>query len=78
MLYEVITGNQEEWLTLRINPGIPINPEATRIHGITDEDVVITSYSIHYTKLYESDKASVYPKPDNSFSTGYRLFYLSL
>ncbi|MEI6885615.1 MAG: exonuclease domain-containing protein [Bacteroidota bacterium] len=25
--------------TLRINPGIPIPPEATEIHGITDEDV---------------------------------------
>ena len=22
-------------------------------HGLTDEDAVITSYSIHYTKLYE-------------------------
>ena len=25
--------------TMRINPGIPIPPEATAIHGITDEDV---------------------------------------
>ncbi len=25
--------------TLRINPGIPIPPESTEIHGITDEDV---------------------------------------
>ncbi len=24
---------------LRINPGIPISPEATRVHGITNEDV---------------------------------------
>ncbi len=32
-------GGAEEWLTLRINPGIPISPEATRIHGITDADV---------------------------------------
>lgn len=29
----------EEWLTLRLNPGIPIAPEATRVHGITDADV---------------------------------------
>ena len=29
----------KEWLTLRLNPGIPISPEATRIHGITDADV---------------------------------------
>lgn len=26
--------------TLRINPGVPISPKATEIHGITDEDVV--------------------------------------
>ncbi len=31
-------GNEEERL-LRINPEIPIPPSATRIHGITDEDV---------------------------------------
>jgi DNA polymerase-3 subunit epsilon len=29
----------EEWLTMRLNPGIPISAEATRIHGITDADV---------------------------------------
>ncbi len=29
----------EEWLTMRLNPGIPISPEATRIHGISDADV---------------------------------------
>jgi DNA polymerase III subunit epsilon len=32
-------GTGEEWLTMRLNPGIPISPEATRIHGITDADV---------------------------------------
>lgn len=32
-------GVEEEWLTMRLNPGIPISPEATRIHGITDADV---------------------------------------
>lgn len=36
---KVSPGGTEEWLTLRINPGIPISPEATRIHGITDADV---------------------------------------
>jgi len=29
----------KEWLTLRLNPGISISPEATRIHGITDAAV---------------------------------------
>ncbi len=36
---KVTPGGAEEWLTMRINPGIPISPEATRIHGITDADV---------------------------------------
>jgi DNA polymerase-3 subunit epsilon len=36
---KVHPGGEEEWLTFRINPGIPISPEATRIHGITDADV---------------------------------------
>ncbi len=36
---KVHPDGQEEWLTLRINPGIPISPEATKIHGITDADV---------------------------------------
>lgn len=36
---KVSPGGAEEWLTLRLNPGIPISPEATRVHGITDEDV---------------------------------------
>jgi len=29
----------EESKTIRVNPTIPIPPETTRIHGITDEDV---------------------------------------
>lgn len=29
----------EEARTVRVNPGIPIPPDATRIHGITDDDV---------------------------------------
>lgn len=36
---KVSPGGAEEWLTLRLNPGIPISPEATRIHGISDADV---------------------------------------
>ncbi len=36
---KVSPGGEEEWLTTRLNPGIPISPEATRIHGITDADV---------------------------------------
>jgi DNA polymerase-3 subunit epsilon len=36
---KVHPGGEEEWLTFRINPGIPISPEATRIHGISDADV---------------------------------------
>jgi DNA polymerase-3 subunit epsilon len=35
----VSPGGGDEWLTLRLNPGIPISPEATRVHGITDADV---------------------------------------
>lgn len=31
--------NTEECITNRINPQIPISPEATAIHGITDKDV---------------------------------------
>lgn len=36
---KVMPGGAQEWLTMRLNPGIPISPEATRIHGITDADV---------------------------------------
>jgi len=42
---KVSPGGAEEWLTLSINPGIPISPEATRIHGITDADV---AYEPHF------------------------------
>ena len=30
----------EEWLTSRVNPEMPIPPQATAIHGIKDEDVI--------------------------------------
>lgn len=36
---KVTPGGSEEWLTMRLNPGIPISSEATRVHGITDADV---------------------------------------
>lgn len=36
---KVSPAGAEEWLTLRLNPGIPISPEATRVHGISDADV---------------------------------------
>lgn len=29
----------QEWFTKRINPGMPISPQATAVHGITDDDV---------------------------------------
>ncbi|MFP4488510.1 MAG: exonuclease domain-containing protein [Bacteroidales bacterium] len=32
-------GGKEEWFTKRLNPGIPISPQATAIHGISDDDV---------------------------------------
>ncbi len=31
---------KEEWMSTRVNPGIPIPPKTTAIHGIKDEDVV--------------------------------------
>jgi len=36
---KVFPNGKEEVKTYRINPGIPIPPESTAIHGITDEDV---------------------------------------
>lgn len=36
---KVYPNGKEEVKTYRINPGIPIPPETTAIHGITDEDV---------------------------------------
>lgn len=32
-------GGTETWLTRKVNPGIPIPPQVTEIHGISDEDV---------------------------------------
>lgn len=36
---KVFPNGKEESKTMRINPEIPIPPESTAIHGITDEDV---------------------------------------
>lgn len=36
---KVFPNGKEESYTRRINPGMPIPPESTVIHGITDEDV---------------------------------------
>ena len=38
-ILKVSPNGKEESKTRRINPGIPIPPEATAIHGIGDEDV---------------------------------------
>ncbi|MCU0407370.1 MAG: 3'-5' exonuclease [Bacteroidales bacterium] len=32
-------GGKEDWLTTLVNPGIPIPPKTTAIHGISDADV---------------------------------------
>ena len=32
-------GGQADHRTRRVNPGVPIPPEATAVHGITDDDV---------------------------------------
>ena len=36
---KVFPDQHEESKTLRLNPGIPIKPEASRVNGISDEDV---------------------------------------
>lgn len=38
-LIKVFPGGRRETMTQRVNPGIPIPPDATRIHGIGDADV---------------------------------------
>lgn len=37
--HKVYPNGREETKTIRINPGIPIPPSSSDIHGITDEDV---------------------------------------
>ena len=36
---KILPSGQKDWYNSRINPGIPINPQASSIHGITDDDV---------------------------------------
>jgi DNA polymerase-3 subunit epsilon len=36
---KVSPGGREQWMSTRINPGMPIPAKSTAIHGITDEDV---------------------------------------
>lgn len=38
-IIKIHPDGREETLTRRVNPGIPIPPEVTAIHGISDEDV---------------------------------------
>jgi len=38
-ILKIDPGGKEDHLTIRINPTIPISPEASKIHGIYDEDV---------------------------------------
>ena len=36
---ELLPGGDHDHRTRRVNPGVPIPPEATAVHGITDDDV---------------------------------------
>ena len=36
---KLTTGGEPDHRTRRVNPGVPIPPEATAVHGITDDDV---------------------------------------
>ncbi|HEY9123027.1 MAG TPA: 3'-5' exonuclease [Bacteroidales bacterium] len=38
-ILKVFPGGKEEVKTYRVNPEMPIDPKATAVHGITDEDV---------------------------------------
>jgi DNA polymerase-3 subunit epsilon len=37
---KISPNGKEEWMSTRINPGIPIPPKTTAIHGIRNEDVI--------------------------------------
>jgi len=51
-------GKREKYIK-RINPGIPISPESTKIHGITDEDVKgCQTFKQIATTLYDWMKGS--------------------
>jgi DNA polymerase-3 subunit epsilon len=36
---KISPNDREEWMSTRVNPGMPIPPKSTAIHGIRDEDV---------------------------------------
>src|SRR3954453_6268942 len=36
---KLVPGGGHDHRTRRVNPGVPIPPEATAVHGITDDDV---------------------------------------
>jgi DNA polymerase-3 subunit epsilon len=36
---KISPNGKEEWMTVRVNPEMPIPPKTTAIHGISDEDV---------------------------------------
>ncbi len=36
---KISPGGKEEWMSSRVNPGMPIPPRSTAIHGISDKDV---------------------------------------
>jgi len=38
-IVKVSPDASEEWYTKRVNPEMPINPSATEVHGIRDEDI---------------------------------------
>jgi DNA polymerase-3 subunit epsilon len=38
-LLKINPNGKEQWMTLRVNPEMPIPPHVTAIHGITDNDV---------------------------------------
>jgi DNA polymerase III subunit epsilon len=38
-ILKLVPGAEPDHRTRRVNPGIPISPDATAIHGIRDEDV---------------------------------------
>jgi len=38
-LLKILPNGKEETKTMRVNPGIPIPPQVTEIHGISDKDV---------------------------------------
>ncbi len=38
-LLKISPNGKEQWMTTRVNPGIPIPPKVTAIHGISDNDV---------------------------------------